>query len=254
MAADDALFDPEATPTNDPKPDGTPAPAPDVGKAVNDALAPFQQTIQNLAEQVQALSQAKETQPDNQPNGLDGGDDATRLLTDPNKVIDERVAEAIKSRVDPAVRVILGDRGTDLLEAHRTEIDENFGEGAWDELVKPELEGAIKDLPAEVQASKGHMRILVNAIKGAKLDEFRERLDKRDKEDTSVRRGAPPRMLGEGRPRPREPELAADLKEIMADWERATGEKPNPKDWEEGKGNTEDDWPREMFVGKEATK
>jgi predicted component of type VI protein secretion system len=148
------------------------------------------------------------------------------------------------------MEMVLQDKRDSAIATYKATIEKDFGEGAWEEHFKPDLDEAFKRLPPELQASNDNLGLMVNAIKGAKFNDLQTKLNEAREAQAKAADQEPPRMLDGGHARPRDGETPPELKEWLVDYVKASGDKDmTPKRWAElsTKGDTEDDWwPKEQ--------
>jgi hypothetical protein len=243
---DDNIFEGEPRPQKtEPQPQPQPQPTPqqvDLSPLVNElkALSTRMGQLENF------VQSAQRTQPEPTPQ-LSDDDLSTQLLTDPKTTLEKQFDQFVKEKLAPQLRTQYGDRRDELIDGYKSDIDGEFGEGTWDELFVPELNDAFGNMPPEMQASRGHLRVMINAIKGDKLDKLVDKAAALEEKAEQEATAEPPAMLGAGNPRPSEPAVSQDLKDFLADYNRHTGDNMSVKDWQglAAKGNTEDDWREE---------
>ena len=218
-------------------------------------LSPVIKEIQTLGQRLVAVEQQFQGLITNQPAPpvVDDSDDdlPTRLLTDPKKVLAEEFKAGVKENLAPALGVIFEDRKTEMLANFQHKIDETFGEGTWAEEFQPEVDKALTNMPPEMAGSRGHLNVMVNAIKGDRFDKLVERgakIEEAAEKAETARQNEPPSLLGTGHARPEEPSISQDLKEWIADTNRVTGGKMTVEEWQKdaAMGDTEDDWKDQM--------
>jgi hypothetical protein len=239
---DDGLFD------DKPKGDDAPAPTPQVAAPAQPAqvdLSPVMTELKQLGNRIGAVEQHFQQLTAPAPPVTDTDDDmATKLLTDPKSVLAEAFKANAKETLGPMLGMMAEDRKMDVLERYEQEIDKVFGEGTWAEEFQPEVDAATGKLPPEMM-SRGHLRVMVNSIKGDKFEKLVERGAKLEEAaEEAAKQTEPPTMLGTGYRSPEEPAFSQDLKEFCAEISKATGEKHTPEEWNKlaAKGDTEDDW------------
>jgi hypothetical protein len=222
-----------------------PAPQLDLSPVVNEIKALTQRIVQ-VEDFLQNVSNQQQQQAAPAPP-LNDEDLSTQLLTDPKGTLEKQFEEFAKQKLGPALQTQFADRRDELVDHHRSTIDGEFGSGTWDELFVPELQDAFKNMPPEMAASRGHLRVMVNAIKGDKLDQLVEKAAALEEKAEQEAAAEPPAMLGAGHARPAEPTISQDLKDFLQDQNKALGTNMSVKEWQElaAKGDTEDDWREE---------
>jgi len=252
--ANDDLFGEEAKPEQQaqkPAEPNTVAPQIDLSPVINE--------IKTLGQRLVAVEQQFQGLITNQPAPavVDVSDDdlPTRLLTDPKAVLKEEFQANAKETLAPALGVLFEDRKNEVLAQYQRSIDETFGEGTWAEEFQPEVDKALTNMPPEMAGSSGHLRVMVNAIKGSepvfnRLIERGAKLEEAAEKAETARQNEPPSLLGAGHARPEEPSISQDLKEWIADTNRVTGGKLTVEEWQKdaAMGDTEDDWSDQMKV------
>ena len=220
-------------------------------------LSPVIKEIQNLGQRLVAVEQQFQNVVVNQPApvAVDSSDDdlPTRLLTDPKKVLMEEFQANAKETLAPALGVLFEDRKNEVLQNFHRQIDETFGEGTWEEEFKPEVDKALTNMPPEMAGSRGHLNVMVNAIKGDRFNKLVERgakLEEAAEKAETARQNEPPSLLGVGHARPEEPSISQDLSDWIKDTNRVTGGKMTVEEWQKdaAMGDTEEDWADQMKV------
>jgi hypothetical protein len=181
---------------------------------------------QSILEAVQLLQQTlQQQQQDSAPPPPSGDELAERLLTDPKGTLRAEITEGLREQLaGPLARSFEIDRD-ERIEARAAEIDENWGEGFFDERIRPRLTGETGSLshwPINQQADPTVIDSAINALLGndfrdiEKAAEMAERLQKVAKSKAERDVATPPNMMGPGRvARPRTDKLSPDMKYLL---------------------------------------
>lgn len=179
--------------------------------------------IQNLAT---ALTQQQSPEkPPIEPSEL-----AERLLTDPEGVLNERVTEKVneilRRDVAPPMAAAFEAHRDERIETRAAEIDLDWGEGFFDEHIRPRLTGPNGNLSAwsiDKQANPKVIDAAINAILGNDFRDTERRAILRkalaDTEKAKQEREVAnaPHLMGPGRPmRGRTDKLTPDMQEAVS--------------------------------------
>lgn len=190
------------------KPDETPPATPAVDTAaitnsIRDSIAPaFNQMRQELADLKAAVAKPEAPQP-----GKGAEDDYAALINSPRefarKVAQETVQEENRRGVAPALLQILAQSRDAAVAAEEADVDEVYGKGFFAKEIRPKVEIALKEMPAEKQADKTTVNAIVSAVLGMELrnpERFEELSKKRG--EVGRKRQEAPGLVGAGRARP----------------------------------------------------
>jgi hypothetical protein len=135
-------------------------------------------------------------------DGSDIPDAAVKLIDNPDEYISKIVEKRLAQDTD--IDMLRNDIFLDRIGELERDYDGEFGEGSFKEHILPDLVKAASELPPKMRASKSHMRMLYQGIRGGlpadKLIEKRLALKQAEK-DEAERRSAPPMLRGIGVPR-----------------------------------------------------
>ena len=178
--------------------------------------------LQNLASAMSA--QREPEQPPVEPSEL-----AERLLTDPDTVlnerVDKRVQEVLKSQVAPPMAAAMEADRDERIEARAAEIDLDWGDGFFDEHIRPRLVGPEGNLAAWSIDKQAHPKVIdaaINAILGNDFRDTERRAvlrkaladTEKAKQEREVRDA--PHLMGPGRPmRGRPDKLTPDMQDAL---------------------------------------
>lgn len=136
-----------------------------------------------------------------------------RILTGDLSDVDGRVKEILKEVLGPYLSTSIQDRQIEVQTRLETEVEQRFGEGAWEKFVRGDLDKAIEALPLESRGSAAHLKATVDGIIGSKHEsmyEYRTEAVRKAKEAEASTGMTTPRMLNTSRPRPATPETYSD--------------------------------------------
>jgi hypothetical protein len=178
---------------------------------------------------------------------------AQQLLTDPNTVIDGRVAEVLKAQLAaPMSRSFEVDRD-ERIETRAAEIDLEWGDGFFDGNIRERLigdKGNLRAWPINQQADPVVIDSAINAILGndfrdsERREVMKEALDKVAKARAEREVQNAPHMMGPGRPNyQRSDKLTPEHKTLLEGFNNA-GIELTEKDIKEAltRENTLDAW------------
>jgi hypothetical protein len=174
-----------------------------ISNSIRNSIAPaFNQMRQELADLKAAVAQPAQPQP-----GKGAEDDYAALINAPRKFAQEIARETVQEEnrrgVAPALLQILAQSRDTALAAEEADIDKVYGEGFFAKEVRPKVEVALKEMPAEKQADRTTVNAIVSAVIGMELrnpERFEELSKKRG--DTNRKRQEAPGLVGAGRARP----------------------------------------------------
>lgn len=228
MPTDDLDIEPtEPVAPPDPVAEPTTAPPPAEPSLTSDQL---QQALasgnQQVLEAIQQLGTALAAQQEPGQPPVEPSELAERLLTDPKAVLTEEVTEVLKSQLaQPLARTFEIDRD-ERIDTRAAEIDLDWGDGFFDQHIRPRLTGAEGNLNAWSINQQADPRIIdaaINAILGNDFrdTEKREVLQKALNDTTKARQerevASAPHMMGPGRPASaRSDKLTPDMQTALA--------------------------------------
>ena len=258
MATDD-LLDEGTEGTEKAKAD-SPAPlsAADIGSAVKDALSDSVGEMRNMTSemtrQVQAVvSQAQQAAERGNANQAQS-DLTQQLLTEPEKAITGIVQKLMANTLGPYLSTDIQDKYENLVDIQRRDIDSEYGDGTFDELIMPNLEAVIEQTQnASSKGSKQYIKTVVEGILGNKS--VRPKLRERHLATVEAKKKAeieaPSGVLDGGRRRPTKSTLSAEDIGWLAHLEDETGRKPDRKLLEDALNvrNRDGGWTSENFPG-----
>jgi hypothetical protein len=238
-----------------------PAAVPD-GKiaALETSVAETNQAVQNLAGRLesifaQAAAQAEaNNQPAQEPVAIDNDQFLNELANDPSGTIDRRAQAVIAKMADeqltPTLTTILETTHDTLLTKHEMEIDKEFGENTWSEIIQPAMEkdmANLRNVNYRAIADPGSIKALVDRQLGLNFKTLRERATTKEKADQEVKEAQVSQGLPQGgQPRIRmaNSEPDEDAKLFFSEIEAATGDKIDTKTFMKlhNAGNTIDDY------------
>jgi hypothetical protein len=218
--ADDALI-----------PEGEKPPAPvtqadldRVTQAHAKSLADFTKEVTGAISQLRT-NQAPPKTPD-PPRQATGDEFLDEFVKDGKGTISRVVQEAIQNTMGPWVQSQASSTADNLTNTHRAKVDSQYGEGAWDEIIAPEMEKILSQLDPQTQLiARGNKATFETIFKQARgEDGIMEKLHER-----KAKLPPPPDMLGEGRTPTPKPGLTPEDKEWMGRYEDSTGHKLDSK-------------------------
>lgn len=176
---------------------------------IANAMDTFGDQVSQAIMKVQPTNNKNET-PTNK-DGSDIPDAAVKLIDNPDdyisKIVDKKLSQ------DNDIDMLRNDMFLDRVGELERDYDNEFGDGAFREHILPDLMKAASELPTKMRASKSHMRMLYQGIRGGlpadKLVEKRLAVKQAEK-DAAERRSAPPMLRGIGVPRQSGDKLDAD--------------------------------------------
>lgn len=239
MATDDLLDDKDTPPAKDATKDGLSKA--DLTAAVKESLTAFEkqqdeklgQFAKDVGVHVNATLQGYMQKVNEGTATKQESDIVQRLLTNPEVVIEELLQKNLAKSLGPYLHTQVNDSYDELVEKHRTQIDARWGDGAFDELIMPDLEATVKATrdPA-AKASKEYIATVVRGIVGhekilPKLEEKRDAMKAKNAE--RERDEGPTGILDGGRPKPRKPTLSDTDRAFLSDYEKVIGTKVDTK-------------------------
>lgn len=223
---------PDPMPAAPPEPPPPPPIGPDRMDRLEAAMGELTNTVRDAAIR---LTQAPAAPP---PQST--ADFLDRLATDPQGVIEQVAAEQFRKSanetLNPAVLQVLETSSQQQLSGHRSRIDDEFGEGTFDEVFRPQLDkdlGQLRLANPRAMADPGTLEALVNRLYGG--DNFPVLLERRKGLEASARargqshllpRGGIPRLRAGQNPNE---EVPPDVETFLREVERSTGEQIDRK-------------------------
>lgn len=196
-------------------------------EALQGALSPIQEQVNQLAQQFQELRQGGGSEGDNGvPNGQNPNqpDDFSALYTNPEDYIRRTAMDEVRRRVGPALQAQFEQGRDDILREYQGRIDGDLGQGTWGEHFDGEVREILKGLPVEWQGSRKHVEAAVATVLGRhQMDpETRDKLEDRRREARKAQNPSPTMMTGYRLPnqRPRG-QLAPEEKSFLADLQKS---------------------------------
>ena len=259
MATDDLIDEGNEDSKGDPKgPAPVAAPtAADIQKAVAEGMGAFAGEMKNLPGQIgqyvqQAISQANKAVA--QGNANQQQTDLTqRLLTEPEVAITELMNGWAQKNLGPYLATQVEDKYSTLVEEQRKDVDSEYGDGVFDELILGELESVIEATPnKEAKGSKRYIKTVTEGILGNKL--IRPKLAAKLMEKKESERKAElesPTVLDGGRRKPAKGVLDPESIRHLAKYEEVTGKSVDRKLMEEALNvrNRDGGWNIDNFPG-----
>ena len=237
---------------------GAIAPNPEVVEGiVQKSLEPVAEAIQALAQEVQQIKQAGAGQ--NAGDSLQGqqssaqeGDPFSELATDPRGFVAKLAEEQTKRVLDewakqnlaPVMSLMLTEQSQKVEAEARESVDREFGEGTYDEMVKPELD---KLLAGQDPRSRGFATIVNRAIDQI-IGQNREKFFERRKSAEEQRKRDPEPLMSGGirglRGRSEEEELKPIVRKWVEERNRVVGDNYSPDQLLQARkiGNTLGEW------------
>lgn len=218
-----------------------------IREAAGGSNAAVLDAVQNLQGLIQQQAQA------NAPAPVEPVERAEAYLTDPDKLVDERVNEVLRSQLAPVLSRNLEVDRDERVETRAKEVDEQFGEGYFNEHIRPRLTGPDGNLAAYPINQQADPRVIDGAVRGIMGNMLmdpeqgplvREAMDKAAKarQERDVRQ--PVNMMGPGRASgQRTNVLTPEFKDALAGFQDA-GVKISEQDLKDAmnKGRSLSDW------------
>lgn len=159
--------------------------------------------------------------------------DIQDLLKDPKGVISAEVKEQLKGGdYSGLTEAVVADRVTQLTREAKTEIDEQFGPGTWEEEFQEEVDGIIKVYPLKLKAQQPGKAVesAVAQIMGQKFNSLSEK--KVTNKSESGKGGGDYKGLSPGRrPPTAKPKLSEDEVALIEGMKRAGIEDVDEETW-----------------------
>jgi hypothetical protein len=189
----------------------------------------IEQSLGSFGERLVASLQQKPTGDPTPQVPDDANDLLQKLMADPKGVIKEIGAEQLKEQLGGYLQTDITDKYTAEVRRHRDLFDGEFGTGAFDEHIFPELDNVFSRLPAQTKASADHVAEAINSIKGRKFGDLTKVKSDHAKalEEAVKQKEAEqhiPVMLANGLPAPRPGRLSANEEAEIAKYVHATGQ------------------------------
>lgn len=210
----------------------------DISDAVKEGLSGLKGELGQFAKDVgahvnQALS-AAQTKVDKGTASKAEIDLTQRLLTDPESAISEVVQKIITAQLGPYLQTQVNDSYEGLVETQQKRVDARFGEGAFEQFIRPELDAVVAATknPA-AKASKEYIKTVVNGIIGnddilTKLEGHKAK-DTEDKKAAAEKDDAPVGILDGGRRKPGKLTLSDQDRAFLSHLEDRAGVKTDAK-------------------------
>jgi hypothetical protein len=225
------------------------APAPvgvsasDISKAVKEGLADFGGNLSDYSNRMgqyvqQALQTTQQAQrATNAGNATNEQTDLTQqLLNDPQTAIVGVVQRMLADQLGPYLSTKIQDDYENLIERHRSRIDDEYGDGSFDELIMPELEAVVDKTPNKSsKASKQYIATVVRGIVGHEnvLPKLMDKRGAKVEAEKKAEQDAPTGMLDGGRRKGSKPNLSSEDIAHLAHYEEVTDKKVDRKLMEE---------------------
>ena len=194
-----------------------PAPAPaatqqDLAQLREDTRAGLSELGQGLVRYLQQQSTEKTETP---AVAEDSSDVQSRLLQDPTGFVKEVAQDAINGQQrSPAEAVLLNNDFVANLNQEKASFDGKFGNGAFEELIAPDLAEVVRHMPPELRASQQHFNMVVRGLQGG-LDVDALHAKKTTATQKAEERSAPRMIVGAGARPAKDAPLDADAKEYL---------------------------------------
>ncbi len=236
MANDDLDLDQNAAPDTKPEQTHQGLTPEQLQGVMNQTMAPIQRSLTNLGSRLDSLEESRGGAPTPEPTGND--DDAValaqRFLEDPKSVLDEHGSAAAQAAVEkftseqlaPALLPMFETLRDERIEDAAKAFDDQYGDGAFDELVRPRLVGDGTDenpglLSPHSVANQARPEIIggsIEAIIGKAfkspdgLKDLNDRFTKTAKAREAMNHGG---MVGAGTPGQRPGRLSQQQRETL---------------------------------------
>ena len=216
----------------------SPAPmsAADMTKAVKDGLADSVGEMRNMTtemtRQVQAVVQQAQQASERGVATPSQNDLTQQLLTEPEKAITGIVQKLMANTLGPYLSTDIQDKYENLVDVQRRDVDAEYGEGAFDELILPNLEAVVSQTTnAASKGSKQYIKTVVEGIIGNKAvrPRLRERHLAKVEATKKAEAEAHTGILDGGRRRPAKSTLSPEDVAWLAHHEEETGKKSDRK-------------------------
>lgn len=241
-----------------------------IHQAMADAVTPLQTQIaeqqQQLTQQNQVIQQMIERTPQApQQQGTDQGveEDYQKLLNNPASFVDDRIDEralaVLRDKAGPALRTVFEQERERNFATEKTAVDQQYGDGFYEEHVQPLVEQAVKQYESypEAMAHKNWAHTVVWGSMGLNLkdpEKYEAMTTKRAEAEKA--RSAPPQVLTDSRSRPSNSKtLTPEEKDFIERLDSRSGIKVDPKQYLEdrNRGTSLSDW-KETTKPAEASK
>lgn len=198
-----------------------------LGAAIQEAQGPLAERLQEMQERVSGLEQTPAGPAQSEERGAEVADLATDLLTSPEATLNKFMNDWAKQNLGPALTRDYEVARDERVTAEGARFDQRFGEGAFDEWIRPALFGE-RDKPGSLSAfSINHQadpRVIQSCIAAAvgQINLDPERQAKWEEAQTTVRKnrerdiGRPPGTLAPGGPGSAPQRLSPELEEGIA--------------------------------------
>lgn len=237
MPPDDTLFSESTPKSGDQSQNGSAQGTPQDGQSgaqdAADITAQFETAaekafgplFQNMASTLQTIEQRLSTLEqspgdDETQNQQPSSDAETELVNDPSGFVETRAKKAAAEVVAPLFQNIAEDKFNSMEASVKAEVDQQFGEGAFDEIFREDARRVISSLPVEMRASENHYRSAINGIKGMKWNDLQARFSKTKEAHETEQRRNQFRPLDGGRSRPGPGQLSEEEVQYLGDLSR----------------------------------
>lgn len=213
-----------------------------IQSAVSEGLKGFSGDMRQFATSIaqstqQLLDNAQRAESRGNPTPTQS-DLTQQLLSEPEKAITSVVEKIMQAQLGPYLATQVNDTFEGIVEKHQARIDSQYGEGTFDELIRPELDAIVAKTPNQAaKASKEYIATVIRGVVGhenilPQLQDKRSAKAEADKK-READMDAPTGMLDGGRRRTQKPGLSADDQAYLANYEENTGKGVDRKLMEE---------------------
>lgn len=235
---------------------GGTAPAIDMDKltssidtAVREANGDLGQAILSIQEQLKDIQTGQQAAAGTgDGTGVDNADgepsvEFQKFYKDMPAYVKEKGIEGIKESLGPFLKMQAEQTRDLAVDGHKTSVDSEFGEGAWDEFFKETFSTKMALLPLEFQGSREHTSALMSSVYGELYRDPEKRSALEDRRESEGKRREPPVMLSTSTRRATGSKTTEDEKSFVESLQRA-GIEYNMERYVKARetGNTLADW------------
>lgn len=214
-----------------------PVPTPPAPDPISSRFERLENSMANLANVVETVGNRLLQAPAQAPPKT-ADEVFSEMAQDPMGLM-QRVASDVMDRkfagtMGPAASSVFDTVNRQMMAAHQSQIDYDFGEGAYEEYFKPQLDkdiAGLRQVNPQAVADQPTIEALVHRIYGQKFQELRQRREALEK--TAANRGLSHLIPTGGVPRLRignpQEELTNDHELFIKETDRATGQRTDPK-------------------------
>lgn len=138
------------------------------------------------------------------------------LLSDPEKMIDERVRKEVAETTGPLFHTLLRDSQDRFERTQKVAIEDEFGEGVWEEFFKEPVADMLKTFPAKLRGEEAGYAAAVNQVKGSMYSDLKGKAKEAEKVKAEKAKARDFQVLPDGRAVPPKGHLNDDEEKYLA--------------------------------------